>query len=148
VINTPLLPPRLQVQNLSIADDPEFNDAKPFVEAQGWDVSVKLLPLLSKSLAISSLSLQRPSVELIKGAQGTWNFSTIGATQKSAASQNKQQFSLGELAIQDGQIGVTDQQARNRECCTTTSVMRHPRSCLRETQNKSCSGCLGLQCEP
>ena len=82
-----IFPPRLQVQNLSIADDPKFNDAKPFVEAQELDVSVKLLPLLSKSVEISSLSLQRPSVELIKDAQGTWNFSTIGTTQKAAPFQ-------------------------------------------------------------
>jgi AsmA protein len=107
-----IFPPRLQVQNLSIADAPKFNDAKPFVEAQELDVSVKLLPLLSKSVEISSLSLQRPSVELIKDAQGTWNFSTIGATQKSASSQNKQQFSLGQMAVQDGQVAITDEQAR------------------------------------
>ena len=107
-----ILPPRLQVQNLSIADDPKFNDAKPFVEAQELDVSVKLLPLLSKSVEISSLSLQRPSVELIKDAQGMWNFSTIAVTQKSSPSQNKQQFSLGQLAVQDGQVAMTDEQAR------------------------------------
>src|ERR1700730_15759153 len=106
-----LFPPRLQVQNLSIADDPKFNDAKPCVQAQEWDVSVKLLPLLSKTVEISSLSLQRPSFELIKDAQGTWNFSTIGATQKSAPSQDKRQFSLGELAVRDGQVAITDQQA-------------------------------------
>jgi uncharacterized protein involved in outer membrane biogenesis len=107
-----IFPPRLQVENLSIADDPKFNDAKPFVEAQGLDVSVELLPLLNKSVEISSLSLQRPSVELIKDAQGRWNFSTIAATQKPAPSQNKQQFSLGQLAVQDGQVAVTDEQAR------------------------------------
>src|ERR1700693_2001295 len=56
-----IFPPRLQVQNLSIADDPKFNDATPFVAEQELDVSVKL-PLLSKSVEISSLSLQRPSV--------------------------------------------------------------------------------------
>jgi hypothetical protein len=41
-----------------------------------------------------------------------WNFSTVGARQKSAPSQDKQQFSLGELAVQDGQVAITDQQAR------------------------------------
>ena len=66
-----IFPPLLQIKNLAIADDPKFNDAKPFVEAQGLDVSVKLLPLLRKSVEISSLTLQRPSVELIKDAQGT-----------------------------------------------------------------------------
>jgi AsmA protein len=107
-----LFPPRFQVQNLSIADDPNFNDAKPFVEAQELDVSVRLLPLLHRSVEISSVTLQRPSVELIKNTQGAWNFSTIGATQKSAPSQNKPQFTLGELAVQDGQVAFTDQQGR------------------------------------
>ena len=107
-----LFPPRFQVQNLSIADDPKFNAAKPFVEAQELDVSIKLLALLHKSVEISSVSLRRPSVELVKDVQGTWNFSTVGAGQKSAPSQDKQHFSLGELAVQDGQVAVTDQQAR------------------------------------
>ena len=106
-----IFPPRLQVQNLSIADDPKFNNGKPFVEAQELDVSVHLLPLLSKSVEISSLSLQRPSVELIKDAQGTWNFSTIGTTQKAGPPKGQQQFSLGELAVKDGEIAVTDEQA-------------------------------------
>ena len=107
-----IFPPRLQVQNLSIADDPKFNDAKPFVEAQELDVSVKLLPLLRKSVEISSLSLQRPSVELIKDAQGTWNFSTIGSDAEGRSfPETSSNFRLGELAVQDGQIAVTDQQA-------------------------------------
>ena len=111
-MNLGLLPPRFRVQNLSIADDAKFNEGKPFVEAQELDVSVKLLPLLHRSVEISSVNLQRPSVELIKNAQGAWNFSTIGTTQKSAPSQNQQQFSIGELAVQDGQVAITDQQAR------------------------------------
>jgi len=105
-----LFPPRLQVQNLAIADDPKFSDPKPFVAAEELDVSVKLLPLLHRSVEISSVNLQRPAVELIKDAQGVWNFATIGAKQKSAPSQNKQQFSLAELVVQDGQVSITDQQ--------------------------------------
>jgi AsmA protein len=107
-----LFPPRFQVHSLSIADDPKFNAAKPFVEAQELDVSIKLLPLLHQSVEINSVTLQQPRVELIKDGQGVWNFSTMGAAQKSAPSQDKQQFSLGELAVQDGQVAVTDQQAR------------------------------------
>jgi len=106
-----VFPPLLQVQNLAIADDPKFNDAKPFVEAQGLNISVKLLPLLRKSVEISSLGLKRPSVELIKDMQGRWNFSTIGTPQKAAPANGTQQLHLGELAVQDGQIAVTDQQA-------------------------------------
>src|SRR5579871_1529507 len=73
-----LFPPQFQVYNVSIADDPRFNTSRPFVQTQELDVAVKLLPLLHKSVDIDSLYLQRPSVELIKNSQGTWNFSSLG----------------------------------------------------------------------
>lgn len=134
-----IFPPRFRVQNLTIADDPNFDKIKPFLQAQELDVSVKLLPLLHKSVEINSLNLQRPSVELVKNAQGVWNFSTLGAnpqaqpqpgqTQpsqpapqskpapsttgpKPGPTESKEQFSLGELAITDGQVAITDQQNR------------------------------------
>jgi AsmA protein len=132
-----LLPLRIQVNNLRIADDPRFGSAKPFVDASQLDVAVQLLPLLHKSVEIDSLRLQRPSVELIKNAQGVWNFSTLGANPQAPsqggnpprqpnpappASQGKsgskpasaenQQFSLGSLVITDGQIAITDLENR------------------------------------
>src|SRR5581483_7786572 len=135
-----LFPPSLKVKDLAIADDPRFNTAKPFVEANELDVSVKLLPLLHKAVEINSLSLQRPSVELIKNQQGVWNFASIGhpeqagaqppsSTPQPAPTQGKnqpnqqppqqpaqqpessgQQFSLGDLVIKDGQVSLTDLQ--------------------------------------
>src|SRR5581483_8365613 len=110
-----LFPPRVQVDALSIADDPRFGDPNPFVQAEQLDVSVKLLPLLHKSLEVDSLALRRPKVELIKNAQGTWNFSTIGAKSEPAqqkTSSSGQKFTLGRLTIEDGQVGLTDHQAR------------------------------------
>ena len=56
-----LFPPSLKVKDVAIADDPRFNTAKPFVEANELDVSIKLLPLLHKAVEINSLNLQRPS---------------------------------------------------------------------------------------
>jgi hypothetical protein len=133
-----IFPLRFEVQNVSIADDPRFNAQKPFVQAQQLDVSVKLLPLLHKDVDIDTLTLQRPSVDLIKNKQGVWNFASIGQPQgaqapspsTSKAPENKpsnkpspepapsgstepsssQQFSLGKLQIQDGQVSLTDLQ--------------------------------------
>jgi AsmA protein len=108
-----LFPLRFRVANLSISDDPKFNSKLPFVQTQELSVSVKLLPLLSKSVEVDSLTLERPVVELIKNAQGVWNFATIGQNTPAAApSSGQQQFSLGELAIKDGQIAIIDLQDR------------------------------------
>ena len=127
-----LFPLRFKVADLSIADDPKFSNSA-FIQTQQLSVSVKLLPLLSKSVEVDSLSLERPSVQLIKNAQGVWNFASIGqqapaaatapsATPKPSAapspsaapptSSSERQLSLGELAINDGQIAITDLQDR------------------------------------
>src|SRR5215469_17010060 len=124
-----LFPLSFRVANLSISDDPLFNSSRPFVRTQELSVSVKLLPLLSKSVQIDSLTLQRPSVELIKNAQGAWNFASLGSrapgpppvkragtakvpsgtapsSSAGSSSNEEEQLSLAELAIEDGQIAV------------------------------------------
>jgi AsmA protein len=110
-----LFPLRFRLANLAIDDDPKFGN-RPFIQTQELSVSVKLLPLLSKSVEVDSLSLERPSVELIKNAQGVWNFASLGektpAPAAAPASSSGQQFSLGELAINDGLVAVTDLQNR------------------------------------
>jgi AsmA protein len=128
-----LLPPSFKVENPAIGDDSRFSADTPFVKAQELDVSVKLLPLLRKQVEVNSLSLQRPSVNLIKNASGVWNFASVGhpegQTQPSQTAEtpskqppsatppktspptdSEQQFSLVELNIRDGQISVLDQQ--------------------------------------
>lgn len=116
------LPPRFVVDNVSIADDPRFDTHRPFVQAQQLDISIKLLPLLHKAVEIDSLSLQRPSVELIRNPQGVWNFASLGQSPNEGQpappqpsnqppQPNQQQFSLSKLVIQDGQVATTDEQA-------------------------------------
>src|SRR5258705_3033534 len=73
-----VLPPRFRVQDLAIADDRNFSADTPFIKAQVLDVSVRLLPLLHKTVEINSLDLQRPSVNLIKNQAGVWNFASLG----------------------------------------------------------------------
>ena len=103
-------PPRFRVENLAIADDPRFSPDAPFIKAQELDVSVQLVPLLHKQIEIDSLSLQRPSVNLIKNSAGVWNFASLGHPAQSPQSSSEQQFSLGKMTIQDGQISLLDQQ--------------------------------------
>jgi AsmA protein len=107
-----LFPLRFRVANLAIAEDPKFNRSGTFVQTQELSVSVKLLPLLSKSVEVDSLTLEHPRVELIKNAEGVWNFASLGEKTPAAAPSSSQQFSLGELAINDGQIAITDLQDR------------------------------------
>src|SRR5215831_14852530 len=72
-----VIPFRFLAHDVSIADDPRFRTEKPFLQAQQLGVSVRLLSLVHKSVEIQSLYMQRPSVDLIKNAQGVWNFSSL-----------------------------------------------------------------------
>jgi AsmA protein len=114
-----IFPPRFRVQNPAIGDDPRFSPDAPFIKAQEMGVSLKLLPLLHKQIEISSLKLERPSLNLIKNSAGAWNFASLGRPTESAnptaqnpspPSPTQQQFSLDELTISDGQISILDQQ--------------------------------------
>ena len=111
-----LFPPRFVAHDVAILDDPNFQAHRPFVQTQELDVSIKLLPLLHKSVEIDSLFLQRPAVELIKNARGTWNFASLGGPSKEPSEQlsssNRKTLSLSQLVIQDGQVAITDEQAR------------------------------------
>ena len=73
-----VFPLRVEVKDVSIGEDPRFPSKLPFAQVGEMDISVKLLPLLTKSVAIDSLTLKRPQIELIKDAAGVWNFASLG----------------------------------------------------------------------
>lgn len=125
-----LLPPAFRVDNAIIGEDPRFGPG-PFADVQQLWVSVKLLPLLHKDVQISSLELRRPQIELVRNAQGTWNFASIGRPPQTAQpqpappqpakppaqpqpqaprqlAQPSTAFSLDHLKINDGTVALTD----------------------------------------
>lgn len=69
---------QLGADNISIADDPAFSH-NPFVQARALDISVEIMPLIfNRAVHVQSLALEQPQVALIRSANGTWNFSSIG----------------------------------------------------------------------
>ncbi|MEO8724873.1 MAG: AsmA family protein [Acidobacteriaceae bacterium] len=104
-------PVRVKVDNVNIAEDPNFPTGKPFATANEVDISVKLLPLLAKKIEINSIELVRPKIELVRNRQGTWNYASLGNTQttgKQPSSGSSQQLSVGDLKLTDGSVAVTD----------------------------------------
>jgi uncharacterized protein involved in outer membrane biogenesis len=135
-----LFPPAFNVENTTIAEDPHFNTGRPFATADKLAVSVKFWPLLRKQLEVNSLELVHPHIELVRNAQGVWNFASLGqeskpvaqktpaqaaqaptpttttgppSTQSPSTAANKQpagQLTLANLFINDGQVAITDLQ--------------------------------------
>jgi AsmA protein len=125
-----LIPLAFRVQNAVIAESPEFPTGQPFARTDALYVQPKLWPLLRRDIQIDSLSLNRPSVELVRNKNGTWNFSTL-ATHKG----DGQPVSIDGVKIDDGQVAVTDMK-RN----TPRTVYDHIDLLLRDfAPNKSFS---------
>lgn len=127
-----LFPPAFDVENTTIAEDPRFASDRPFATADKLAVSVKFWPLLRKQLEVNSLELVHPHIELVRNAQGVWNFATLGQEAKPTAAQKVPpqpaqaptpttttgpagtqpagQLTLANLFINDGQVAITDLQ--------------------------------------
>jgi len=133
-----LFPPSFLVENATIAEDPRFASGRPFAAADKLSVSVKFWPLLHKDIEVNSLELVHPHIELIRNAEGDWNFATLGQEGKPAAAQKTPsqpaqmphpaqaptpttttgpqnepaagQLSLANVFINDGQVAITDLQ--------------------------------------
>src|SRR5262249_44152166 len=98
------------IENISIADDPAFSKSS-FITAKSLKVGVELMPLIfSKQLNVTGIALNEPQITLLKAANGTWNFSSLGGTsakktpeaQKSASAP--QNFSVASLEIKNGKL--------------------------------------------
>jgi hypothetical protein len=113
-----LLPPSVRVNNAVIGEDKDFQTGRPFGTAEQLKISLQLLPLLHKDIQVNSIELVHPQVELVRNPQGVWNFASLGnRTVKGATTPTKPEsgaakknFSLGELKLTDGTVGVTDLQ--------------------------------------
>jgi len=108
-----LLSRSLTAENVSIADDAAFSRS-PFLRARSLKVGAEVFPLLfSHALHVSSLTIEEPQVSLLRSSAGRWNFSSLGAkerTRKHPGGKNPgsgfSEFSMQDLRITDGRLSI------------------------------------------
>ena len=117
----------LVAENTVIADDPKFSN-QPFVQADSVKIRVEMLPLIfRKEIVIQGFSMESPKIQLLRAANGTWNYSTIGSNsqQVSQDAETKQTFpnlSVGEIDILNGRITVGGGPGTTGAASTTSRV--------------------------
>src|SRR5215467_10139995 len=92
-------------EDVVILDDPAFSK-DPFVSAKSVSVGVDLWPLIaSRSLRVQAFTLERPRVALLRGSNGSWNFSSL-ATGRSSSSGSAGAISVlvQKIRISNGQV--------------------------------------------
>ena len=67
---------KIVVNDVRVADDPAFAK-EPFLEAKQVFLNVELLPLLTRSLVVTSLNITQPSVRIVRDRDGALNVSTL-----------------------------------------------------------------------
>jgi uncharacterized protein involved in outer membrane biogenesis len=118
-----VFPLSVGIAGVTIGQSPGFPSQRPFATASDVSASVAFWSLVRGEPQIKSVQLTRPQIELIRNADGVWNYSnaTAPAPAPRAApvpapppSTGKQQpaaptqFTLDKLTITDGQVAVTD----------------------------------------
>jgi AsmA protein len=107
--------------DISIADDPAFNKG-PFLQTASVKVGVELMPLIfSRQLKVTSLTVQKPQITLLKNAAGKWNYSTLGNGNQKANSEpsgkTAPEISVAKFEIVDGtaRVGHSSGQSAAKE---------------------------------
>ncbi len=101
----------LVATNTVIADDPNFS-TQPFMQVDTVKIRVKPLPLLlHKEIRIRGFALDTPKVDLLRAANGKWNYSTLGSSPSQASSAQQStgtvpDLTAGSIEIEHGQITV------------------------------------------
>ena len=113
-----LLTSSVGADDLAIADDPHFS-RDPFLTAKSLKVGVELMPLLtSKKVNVSSITIDKPQVTLLRDQAGRWNFSTLGGSNnaKKSASEPAPDVSIGKLELTNGEmiVGSTTSSRRSK----------------------------------
>ena len=100
----------LVATNTVIADDPSFS-TQPFMQVDTVKIRVELFPLLlRREVRIRGFALDTPKVDLLRGANGKWNYSTLGSSANKPAAgtsdSTTQNLTAGSIEIQHGQITI------------------------------------------
>jgi AsmA protein len=101
----------LVAEGLSVADDPSFS-AAPFLTAREFRIGVSLRTLIfSHQLKLRSFQIESPQINIIRTANGSWNFSSIGRRSSAGSTDSKSSkdsapelpdLSVGRIEIDDG----------------------------------------------
>jgi AsmA protein len=105
----------LVAHNTTLADDPAFS-SQPFLEATSVKINVSMIPLIvSRQVHITGFAIDTPKINLIRHANGTWNYSTIGAASSKQpsgdGSSSMTGVTVGHVNVSNGQLTVNTESA-------------------------------------
>jgi uncharacterized protein involved in outer membrane biogenesis len=101
-----LIPLGLRFDHAVIAEDAAFRSDRPFARAGELTLQFRAMPLLVGRVELRSVELRQPSIELVRSADGAWNFITLAAGDD--AGGRPPGLAIRRLSIVGGEVAVTD----------------------------------------
>lgn len=145
-----IFPLSIRVQGITIGESPQFPSSRPFATANEVYASAGFWSLLRGTPELKDLTLDNPQIELVRNAQGVWNYSTVGKSgtpTPNGTSGTKPSngggtaFTLNQLKIVDGQVAITNEATHQQR-----SVYKHINLTLSDfAPNKPFHVNLGVQ---
>ncbi len=121
-ISLAILPsPRVYLEMVNVKDPSDQSGARDLASFEMLDVRVALMPLLSGNVAVQSVHLKKPQINISKNEQGRFNFMTpkieammAGKSDDTNAQTNKKkaELSFDAISIEDGALNFTDAAAK------------------------------------
>ncbi len=96
-------PLSVKVNDVKVAEDDKYSSTIPFLTASEILVNLDLRSLLNKQVKVDALTIIRPTVNLIRNAEGKWNYESVGQQNESGGDST---LSFTELTVQDGTVTV------------------------------------------
>ena len=104
-----ILSGKVVAQDIEIADDPAFSQAA-FLKAKSVKIEIELKPLIfSRKFNLTGIVIDQPQINLLKAADGTFNFSTLGSSSnlgQIAPGGNHSSLSLARFKVIQGTLTV------------------------------------------
>src|SRR6185369_9358808 len=104
-----LFPPKVSLKGTTVAGRP---GEPPLVDVESFEVGLALGPLVSslgKDVRVTGITLVRPSLNLVRAKDGTWNYEGLGGDDKARkeekpapATPSERSFVVEQASIQDG----------------------------------------------
>jgi len=113
----------ISLGNVSIASTPGSRNPQ-MVEVDSVLVGAKLMPLLSRQLEITDVTLEKPVIHLEVAKNGTanWQLSSKSSTQPNETSRAVTQIGVARLRVQDGEVSYYDAESNKTQTISNVSI--------------------------
>ena len=99
----------LVANDVEIADDPAFSTSN-FLTAKSLKAAVEMKPLIfSKQINIIGIVIEHPQITLLQAADGTWNFSNLGAPSRvklEASGSKIPPLTVAKFSVDNGAVTI------------------------------------------